>query len=38
MVEKLPEVNDPTYADFKEDLILTLGVSYFGMYLFQCSM
>ncbi|KAJ2918144.1 hypothetical protein MD484_g2268, partial [Candolleomyces efflorescens] len=30
MIEKMPEVDDPSYAQFREDLILTLSVSYFA--------
>jgi hypothetical protein len=37
MAESLPDVDDPKYADVKEDVIVTLGLSYFGLYLFQRS-
>ena len=32
MVESLPDVDDPSYADIKDDLIVSLGISYFGTY------
>ena len=37
MVESLPDVDDPKYADVKENVIVTLGLSYFGTYLVQYS-
>jgi hypothetical protein len=32
MVDSLPNVDDPKYAEAKDDLIVVLGASYAGMY------